>query len=62
MELKKQSRKSLIILIAFWALVGITSTTIYELEWFVQKVVLFNGWLKTDLSKDSVNIPGMGSF
>lgn len=62
MELKKQSRKSLIILIAFWALVGITSTTIYELEWFVQKVVLFNGWLKTDLSKDSVNIPGMAPF
>ncbi|XWT66917.1 hypothetical protein V2P24_03645 [Mycoplasma putrefaciens] len=62
MELKRQQKKSLIVLIVFWILVGVTSSMIYDLEWFVQKVVLFNGWLKADLTKESVNISGIESF
>ncbi|AJM71532.1 hypothetical protein [Mycoplasma yeatsii] len=63
MELKKQSKKSLIILIAFWILVGVTSTIIYDLEWFIQKVVLFNGWLSNDIAKNStINIAGIKPF
>lgn len=50
MELQKQKNKSLITLIIFWILVGITTTLVYNLEWFIQKVVIFNGGLQADLN------------
>ncbi|AOQ21884.1 hypothetical protein [Mycoplasma capricolum] len=50
MELQKQKNKSLITLIIFWILVGITTTLVYNLEWFIQKVIIFNGSLQADLN------------
>ncbi|AME10321.1 hypothetical protein MmmBen181_0121 [Mycoplasma mycoides subsp. mycoides] len=37
-------------MIIFWILVGITTTLVYNLEWFIQKVIIFNGSLQADLN------------
>ena len=48
-------KKHFIIQILFWTLVGTTSGLLYDLEWFIQHVVIFNGKLSKDLGHGNLS-------
>ena len=52
-------KKAFIALILFWAIVGITSGLIYDLEWFIQHVMMFNSQLSHDIKDGAAQLQGV---
>ncbi len=59
MDLRQQKRRATFILITFWVIVGLTSALLYDLEWFIQKVILFNGRLVQDLASEKISFTSL---